>query len=67
MHQGLNDLLKFVSPDKFQYFYLNANVPSDSFNVSDVHLKNLEAVSGEAVKAQQKKLDKLLDMLVTKH
>lgn len=67
VHQGLNDLLKFVSPDKFQYFYLNANVPSDSFNVSDEHFKYLESASGDAVKAQQKKLDKLLDMLVTKN
>ncbi len=67
VHQGLNDLLQFVSPDKFQYFYLNANVPSDAFNVSDEHFKHLESVSGDAVKTQEKKLDKLLDMLVTKH
>lgn len=67
VHQGLNDLLKFVSPDKFQYFYFNANAPSDAFNVSDEHFKRLESVSADAVKTEQKKLDKLLDMLVRKH
>ena len=53
--------------DELQNFYFNANVASDVFNISDEHFKRLESVSGEAVKTQQEILDKLLDMLVTKH
>jgi len=62
-----NPCHKVFQKDELQNFYFNANVASDVFNISDEHFKRLESVSGEAVKTQQEILDKLLDMLVTKH